>query len=69
MNLGFRIPDLDDDADSYGKQDSREFGIIPAEEGLLDIIRDDFSRRAGVMDDNISILMVLIWYILTYSDG
>jgi len=28
---GFRSPDLDDDADSYGTQDSRDFGTIPAE--------------------------------------
>jgi len=48
---GFRCPDLDDDTDSYGTQDSGEFGTIPAEEGLLDDIKDDFSGRAGVMGD------------------
>jgi len=48
---GFRSPDLDDDADSYGTQDSGEFGTIPVEEGLLDDMRVDFSGRAGVMDD------------------
>jgi len=28
-------------ADSYGTQDSGEFGTIPAKEGLLDNMRDD----------------------------
>jgi len=36
---GFRSPDLDDDADSYGTQDSGEFGTIPADQGLLDDMR------------------------------
>jgi len=48
---GFRSPDLDDDADSYGTQDSGEFGIIPAEEELLHDMRDDFSVRTGVLCD------------------
>jgi len=30
---GFRRQDLNDDADSYGTQDSGEFGIIPADQG------------------------------------
>ena len=48
---GFRSPDLDDDADSYETQDSGEFGIIPADQRLLDDMGDDFSGKAGVMDD------------------
>ena len=44
-------PDLDDDADSYETQDSGEFGIIPADQRLLDDMGDDFSGKAGVMDD------------------
>jgi len=47
----FRSPDLDGDADSYSAQDRGEFGTIPAEEGLLDDMRDNFSERAGVMGD------------------
>ena len=48
---GFRSPDLDDDANSYGRRDSGEFEIIPADQGLLDDMRDDFSGRAGAMGD------------------
>jgi len=48
---GFRSPDLDDDVDSYGTQESRDFGTIPADQGLLDDMRDDFSGRAGAMGD------------------
>jgi len=40
---GFRSPNLDDDTDSYETQDSGEFGTIPADQGLLDDMRDDFS--------------------------
>jgi len=40
---GFRSPDLGDDADSYGTQDIGEFGTIPADQRLLDDMRDDFS--------------------------
>jgi len=46
---GFRSPVLHDDTDSYGTQDSGEIGIIPADQGLLDNVRDYFSGRAGVM--------------------
>jgi len=48
---GFCSPDLDDDADSYGTQASGEFGIIPAEEGLLDDIEMILVGRAAVMGD------------------
>ena len=41
----FRSLHLDDNADSNGTQDSGEFGIIPAEEGILDGMRYDFSGR------------------------
>jgi len=47
----FRSPDLDGDADSYSAQDRGEFGTIPAEEGLLDDMRDGFSVIAGVIGD------------------
>ena len=48
MNLeGFRSPDLDDDAHSNGSQDSGVFGTIPADQELLDDIRDNFSGRVG----------------------
>ena len=36
---------------SYGTKDSGKFGIIFAEEELFNDMRDDFSERAGVMDD------------------
>jgi len=38
-------------ADSYGTQDSGEFGTIPADQGFLDDMRDHFSGRAGAMGD------------------
>ena len=38
---GFRKV-LDDDADSYG---------TPADKGILDVMRDDFSARTGAKDD------------------
>ena len=50
-----KSPDLDDDADSYGTQDSGKFGTIPAEEGHLDDMKDDFSGGAGVIGDGYSI--------------
>jgi len=53
---------LDDDADSNGTQDSGEFGRIPAEEGILDGMRDDFSGRVGVMGDGFINTMVMIWF-------
>ena len=46
---GFRSPDLHDDADSYGTQDGGDFGTIPADQELLDDIRDDFSGRPDDM--------------------
>jgi len=45
----FRSPDLHDDADSYGTQDSEDFGTIPADQEVLDDIRDDFSGRSDDM--------------------
>jgi len=57
---GFRSPHLDDDADSYGTQDSGEFGTIPSQEGLLDDMRDDFSWRPGIWVTNISMLVLKI---------
>ncbi len=42
----FRSPKLEDDTDSYGTQDSGEFGTIPADKGIFDDMRDDFSGRA-----------------------
>ena len=54
---GFRSPDLDDYADSYGTQDSGEFGTIPADQGLLNSMRDDFSGRAGLCVTDISMLV------------
>jgi len=47
----FRRPDLQDDADSYETQDSGDFGTIPADQGLLDDIRDDFRERPRAMGD------------------
>ena len=41
----FRSPDLHDDTDSHGTQDSGEFGTIPADQEVLDDIRDVFSGR------------------------
>ena len=48
---GFRSPDLDDNADSYGTQDNGEFRTIPADQGLLVCMKGDFSGRAGAMAD------------------
>ena len=45
----FRSPGLHDDADSYGTQDSGDFGTIPADQELFDDIRDDFSGRPDAM--------------------
>ena len=48
---GFRSPDLHDDADSYGTQDSEEFRTVPADQKLLNDIRDVFSGRLEAMVD------------------
>ena len=48
---GFRGPNLDGDAGSYGTQDSGEFGTMPADHGLLDDMRDDFRGEARTMGD------------------
>jgi len=42
----FRSPDLHDDTDGYGTHDSGDFGTIPADQEVLDDIRDDFSGRS-----------------------
>jgi len=47
----FRSPDLYDDADSHGTQDSEDFGTIPADQEILDDIRDDVSGRPVTMGD------------------
>ena len=61
MNLGcFCSPDLDDDVDSYGTQDSGEFGTIPADQGLLDDMRDDLIGDLGLWVMEISTLVLKI---------
>ncbi len=45
----FRSPGLHDDADSYGTQDSGDFGTIPADQKLLDDITEDFRGRSDTM--------------------
>jgi len=47
----FRSLDLHDDADSHGTQDSEDFGTIPADQEVLDDMRDDFSGRPATMGD------------------
>jgi len=47
--------------DNYGTQQSGEFGITPAEEGILNNMRDDFCGRAGLMVEGYTDTMVLIW--------
>ena len=47
----FPSPDLHDDEDSHGTQDSEDFGTIPADQEILDDMRDDFSGRPATMGD------------------
>ncbi len=47
----FRSPDLHDDADSHGTQDSEDFGTILADQEVLDDMRDGFSGRPATMGD------------------
>jgi len=47
----FRSPDLHDDEDSHGTQDSEDFGTIPADQEILGDMRDDFSERLPDMGD------------------
>ena len=51
MNQGLFEVQIHDDADSYGTQDSEDFGIIPADQEVLDDMRDDFSGRPATMGD------------------
>ena len=52
----FRSPDLHDDADSHGTQDSEDFGTIPADQEVLDDMRGVFSGRPATMgDENIDV--------------
>ena len=45
----FRSLDLHDDADSYGTQESGDFGAMPADQKRPDDIRDDFGGRPDAM--------------------
>jgi len=56
---GFRSPDLDD-ADSYGTQDSGEFGIIPPDQELLNDMRDDLVGGPGLLVTDILMLVLKI---------
>ena len=56
---GFRSPDLDD-ADSYGTQDSGEFGTIPPDQELLNDMRDDLMGGPGLLVTDISMLVLKI---------
>jgi len=47
----FRSPDLHDDSDSHGTQDSQDFGTIPADQEIFGDIRDGFSGRPVSMGD------------------
>ena len=47
----FRSLDLHDDADSYGTQESGDFGAMPADQKRPDDIRDDFGGRPVTMGD------------------
>jgi len=47
----FRSPDLHDDTDSHGTQDSEEFATISADQEVLDDMRDDFSGRPATFGD------------------
>ena len=49
MNQG--LFDLYDDADSHGTQDSEDFGLIPADQEVLDDIGHAFSGRPATMGD------------------
>jgi len=52
----FRSPDLHDDEDSHGTEDSEDFGTIPADQEILDDMRDDFSERLpSISDGNIDV--------------
>ncbi len=48
---GFRSLDLHDDADSHGTQDSEDFGTIPADQEILNDMRNDFIGRPATMGD------------------
>ena len=43
--------DLYDDADSHGTQDSEDFGTIPADQEILNDMRNDFIGRPATMGD------------------
>jgi len=45
----FRSLDLHDDADSYGIQESGDYGTMPADQKRSDDIRDDFGGRPDAM--------------------
>ena len=56
----FRSPDLHDDADSHGTQDSEDFGTIPADQEILDDIRDDLAGDPPLWVTEISMLALKI---------